>query len=199
MVIKEPNWKSFVARTNSNPILTPQECKTMIEVGRSQPMHDGQIIQGPDVKHDKPNIDKDVRVSHISWVPFNEKTFPMFQKIESVMLQINSNHFGFENMQLTEEAQYTEYPTGGHYNWHIDLSTSCQDAPPVRKISMTLILSEDNEFEGGDLQLLENKKGEKILQGHAIFFASFIRHKVAPVTKGIRKSLVMWFGGTPFR
>jgi predicted 2-oxoglutarate/Fe(II)-dependent dioxygenase YbiX len=32
-------------------------------------------------------------------------------------------------------------------------------------------------------------------QGQAIFFASFIRHRVIPITKGTRKSLVMWFGG----
>ena len=36
-------------------------------------------------------------------------------------------------------------------------------------------------------------------QGQAIFFASFLRHKVAPVKKGVRKSLVMWFGGPPFK
>ena len=42
-------------------------------------------------------------------------------------------------------------------------------------------------------------KVAKIKQGHAIFFASFIRHRVKPVIKGNRKSLVMWFGGTPFK
>ena len=35
--------------------------------------------------------------------------------------------------------------------------------------------------------------------GHAIFFASYIRHRVVPVTRGVRNSLVMWFGGTPFK
>ena len=39
----------------------------------------------------------------------------------------------------------------------------------------------------------------KLKQGHAIFFASFIRHRVKPVTRGRRQSLVMWFGGTPFK
>ena len=42
-------------------------------------------------------------------------------------------------------------------------------------------------------------KVAKIKQGHAIFFASFIRHRVKPVIRGNRKSLVMWFGGTPFK
>ena len=42
-------------------------------------------------------------------------------------------------------------------------------------------------------------KVAKIKQGQAIFFASFLRHRVAPVKKGIRRSLVMWFGGQPFK
>ena len=50
-----------------------------------------------------------------------------------------------------------------------------------------------------DLELMTEGKIAKIKQGHAIFFASFIRHRVKPVIRGNRKSLVMWFGGTPFK
>jgi PKHD-type hydroxylase len=44
-----------------------------------------------------------------------------------------------------------------------------------------------------------DQKPLSLKQGQAIFFASFLRHKVAPVKKGVRKSLVMWFGGPPFK
>ena len=64
---------------------------------------------------------------------------------------------------------------------------------------MTCLLSPPNEFEGGDLQLIKESNSVKLKQGQIIFFASFIRHRVAPVTRGNRKSLVMWFGGTPFK
>ena len=64
---------------------------------------------------------------------------------------------------------------------------------------MTLLLSPDNEFEGGDLEIMKEGQAAKLKQGHAIFFASFIRHRVTPVIRGNRKSLVMWFGGTPFK
>jgi PKHD-type hydroxylase len=64
---------------------------------------------------------------------------------------------------------------------------------------MTLLLSPENEFEGGDLELMKEGKAAKLKQGQAIFFASFIRHRVTPVIRGNRKSLVMWFGGTPFK
>ena len=72
---------------------------------------------------------------------------------------------------------------------------------PIRKISMTLLLSDPSEFSGGDLLFADAGLSTPIplKQGQAIFFASFLRHKVAPVKKGIRKSLVMWFGGPPFK
>ena len=71
--------------------------------------------------------------------------------------------------------------------------------PPVRKISMTLLLSPEDQFVGGDLELMSPGRKAKLKQGHAICFASFLNHRVAPVTRGVRQSLVMWFGGTPFR
>jgi PKHD-type hydroxylase len=66
---------------------------------------------------------------------------------------------------------------------------------------MTLLLSDPSEFTGGDLLFADAGQQEplSLKQGQAIFFASFLRHKVAPVKKGIRKSLVMWFGGPPFK
>jgi PKHD-type hydroxylase len=81
----------------------------------------------------------------------------------------------------------------------MDTDVDMSHEPPVRKISMTLLLSPENQFEGGDLELMTKGKRAPMKQGHAIIFASFLNHRVAPVTRGVRQSLVMWFGGTPFR
>ena len=84
----------------------------------------------------------------------------------------------------------------------MDLNAFVQDGQnPIRKISMTLLLSDPSEFTGGDLLFADANQKEpvQLKQGQAIFFASFLRHKVAPVKKGVRKSLVMWFGGPPFK
>ena len=66
---------------------------------------------------------------------------------------------------------------------------------------MTCLLSDPSEFTGGDLLFSDvpEYNPTPLKQGQAIFFASFLRHKVTPITKGIRKSLVMWFGGPPFK
>ena len=195
MIITEPRWKSFIVET-TQPIFTPKQCQMIIEAGRSEPRNDAEVGSGKGIKGGV--IDTKTRTSHISWIPF-KKMPEMYKKIEKIIKQTNGNHFGFDGMQITEMAQYTEYPEGGFYDWHVDNDVSMAHEPPVRKISMTLLLSPENEFEGGDLELMAEGKVAKIKQGQAIFFASFIRHRVKPVLRGTRKSLVMWFGGPPFK
>jgi PKHD-type hydroxylase len=192
MIITEPKWKSLIVETTS-PIFTPEQCQLIINAGRSEKQETAQVGGGA-----KGTIDTKVRTSHISWIPF-KKMPEMYKTIENLMHKTNNNHFGFDNMQLTEPAQYTEYPEGGFYDWHIDSDVEGKNEPPVRKISMTCLLSHESEFEGGGLELMSDGKIARPKQGNAIFFASYIRHRVVPISKGVRKSLVMWFGGTPFK
>ena len=192
MILTEPRWKSLIVETTT-PIFTPEQCQLIINAGRAEPQQTAQVggTAGG-------TVDTKTRTSHISWIPFT-KMQEMYKVIENIMLKTNSNHFGFDGMRLTEPAQYTEYPTGGFYDWHIDSDVNCANEPPVRKISMTCLLSPESEFEGGGLELMSDGKIVRPKQGQAIFFASFIRHRVIPISKGIRKSLVMWFGGPSFR
>ena len=194
-MITEPRWKSYIVET-TKPIFTPEQCKMIIAAGRAEPKQDAYVGNKQGIKGGV--LDTKTRTSHISWIPFS-KTPEMYKDIEHIMKTTNGNHFGFDGMQITEMAQYTEYPEGGFYDWHVDNDVNCQHEPPVRKISMTCLLSPESEFEGGDLELMAEGKIAKIKQGHAVFFASFIRHRVKPVTRGRRQSLVMWFGGTPFK
>ena len=195
MILTEPRWKSYIVQTNQ-PMFTPLQCKMVMEAGREEPRNNAQVGSDKGIKGGV--IDTKTRTSHISWIPF-KKMPEMYKQIEQTMKQTNGNHFGFDNMQITEMAQYTEYPEGGFYDWHVDNDVNCANEPPVRKISMTCLLSPEHEFEGGDLELVKEGQNVKLKQGQAVFFASFIRHRVAPVTRGVRRSLVMWFGGTPFK
>ena len=195
MIPTEPRWKSYLVET-TRPIFTPEQCQMIINAGRSEPRVTASVGSEQGMKGGV--VDTKTRTSHISWIPF-KKMPEMYKQLEKVMLQTNGNHFGFDGMQITEMAQYTEYPEGGFYDWHTDNDVNCHNEPPVRKISMTCLLAPEHEFEGGDLELMSEGKAAKLKQGHAIFFASFVRHRVAPVTRGNRKSLVMWFGGTPFK
>ena len=193
MIILEPKWKSWVVETTT-PLFTPEQCQMIINAGRRQPPQKAQVGM------DKPGggLDTNKRTTTISWLPFDEMK-EMYNDINIFIQKANLNHFGFGDVQITEQAQFTEYPEGGFYDWHMDCDVAMTHEPPVRKISMTLLLNDPSEFEGGDLELMAPGKFAELKQGHAIIFASFLNHRVNPVKRGVRQSLVVWFGGKPFR
>ena len=192
-MLKEPKWKSWIVETTT-PLFTPEQCQMIIDCGRRQPPQKAQV----GMNKSGGGVDTNKRVTTISWIPFKEME-PMYNKINSFIQQTNLNHFGFDDIQITEQAQFTEYPVGGFYDWHMDSDVNMAHEPPIRKISMTCLLSHESQFEGGDLEITAPGKFAKLKQGHAVMFASFLNHRVAPVTRGVRQSLVMWFGGKPFR
>ena len=194
-MIFEPKWKSLLANT-TGPIFTPEQCQNIIDMGHQQKQEEAQVGH-KDRKEGA--YDTKMRITTISWIPF--KAMPdMYKIIDRTMKQVNGNHFGYEGMIITEPAQFTEYPKGGFYDWHMDADVSGIHEPPVRKISMTILLSPPHEFKGGDLEFMtEGNRPPQLIQGQAIYFCSLLRHRVVKVKKGIRRSLVMWFGGPPFK
>jgi len=194
MIPTEPTWKSYIVETTES-IFSPKQCQMVIDKGMSLKKETAAVGMG----NPKGSvIDPDKRITTISWIPFKDMP-EMYHDIEKTMLQANNNHFGFEGMRLTEPGQFTHYLTDGFYEWHMDNDVLGKNQPPVRKISMTLLLSDPSTFDGGELEFMSDGKTAKLKQGQAIFFASWLQHRVKPVTKGERKSLVMWFGGPSFK
>ena len=194
MIPTEPTWKSYIVET-LQPIFSPKQCQMVIDKCMNLKKETAEVGMG---QRPGGGYDPEKRITTISWIPFKDMP-EMYRDIERTMLQANNNHFGFEGMRLTEVAQFTHYLTGGFYDWHMDNDVTGKHQPPVRKISMTLLLSDPSTFEGGDLEIMSKGKTAKLKQGQAIFFASWLQHRVKPVTQGERKSLVMWFGGPSFK
>ena len=111
-------------------MFTPEQCQMIINAGRSEPRNDASVGNKQGIKGGV--VDTKTRTSHISWIPFSKMT-EMYKQIEKNMKQTNGNHFGFDDMQITEVAQYTEYSEGGFYDWHTDNDVNMQYEPPVRK------------------------------------------------------------------
>ena len=118
------------------------------------------------------------------------------------------------DIRSAENMQITRYKKGGFYNFHKDGRSdhlSAYDQPDnkfkhghVRKLSMTVLLNDD--YEGGEFQFATYDKEECVIHipefnkiGSIVVFASDVEHRVAPVTTGIRYSLVTWFSGPPFK
>ena len=142
--------------------------------------------------------DISVRNSKIKWIFNNEDTAFIYHKLGIFGVRVNDQFYNFNLSHMNEAIQYTVYKPDMHYTWHLD--SGVQGQLP-RKLSMTIQLSDPDEYEGGDLEIWTGAKPEKMLRkkGAVVVFPSFRLHRVTPVTKGIRKSLVVWVGGPNFK
>ena len=140
----------------------------------------------------------DYRKSKIKWCPQNEEWSWVYNKLHNMIVEANEIMWKFDLSTMNEEIQYTEYyGGGGHYDWHMDCGIGIQNQ---RKISVTVQLSDPDEYEGGDLEFnLGNHIVGPRVQGAAVIFPSFYLHRVTPVKSGVRKSFVLWVGGEPYK
>ncbi len=159
---------------------------------------DQQLLQKAEIAIKSDNYD-DVRITKVAWLEHNPETAAFYERIAQVVRHINSQFYHFDVTGL-ENFQYTVYDgsEGGHYDWHIDYGAH---NPRPRKISISVQLSDESDYEGCELQF---QPGNKIgtapkKRGTIVAFPSFFLHRVTPVTRGTRKSLVVWAAGTPFR
>jgi PKHD-type hydroxylase len=141
-----------------------------------------------------------IRRSKVSWIENDTDTNWIYKKVSNAIIGFNSDHYKFSILGI-EPIQYTTYDEDdyGTYDFHID---SMITSNGLRKISVSVLLSEPDSYVGGDLVLSQSGGGDlwippRVL-GRAIVFPSWVPHKVTPVTKGIRKVLVFWVYGEPF-
>ena len=145
------------------------------------------------------NVDYSYRKSKIIWLPLNDETHFIYEKIINLMKDSNQKMWNFHITNLVDQLQLTEYQEGlepGHYDWHMDFGNNAS----TRKISLSIQLSDENDYEGGELEFMMHRSIIKAPRekGTAIFFPSYLTHRVNKVTKGTRRSLVFWFHGPPF-
>ena len=153
--------------------------------------------------------DPKTRISDIAWITDQW----VYDTIWPYMQEANQEAGWGYHIKAAESMQITRYRKGGFYNFHRDgngdhLSAYYQPDNAfmhghVRKLSMTTLLSDS--YEGGEFQFASYGKEECKISipefskvGSIVVFPSSMEHRVAPVTKGIRHSLVTWFVGPPF-
>ena len=136
-----------------------------------------------------------VRKSSVRWM--RNAPYWLYERLFECVNEANEQMWHFTLNGAREVIQYTEYPpNGGHYDWHMDCGHGIQ---MQRKISITVQLNDD--YEGGDLELWRGQNPQRALKkkGAVVVFPSYMLHRVSPVTKGIRNSLVLWIGGDHYR
>jgi PKHD-type hydroxylase len=147
-------------------------------------------------------VDPAIRATQVAWIGAKPELQLIWDKLATAVAEVNSRFFHFDLTGFHEPMQlglYTEQQQG-HYDWHTDAAPSDRSVP--RKLSLSMLLSDPSEFEGGEFQVKtgnDDAQTLETLKGRAWFFPSYTLHRVAPVTKGVRRSLVLWVGGPAFR
>ena len=144
------------------------------------------------------------RITDVKWISLDENTNWLFKKIIDKIIDVNSKNFDLQ-LKFVEDLQFSEYTEEkrGFYAKHTDCGSkkSLENYVDIRKLSFTIQLTDENEYEGGELIFYhhdEQKKAPKS-KGTIVFFESDISHEVTPVTKGVRHSLVSWVQGPNLR
>lgn len=173
-----------------------------------------------------------IRDSQVSWLDYSW----IYEIISPFIQTANQNAGWKFDIDHHETPQFTKYSGGGFYGWHNDGDgdhNSVNEAYvrgisdvelrkdgglphghtqnhnyfyKVRKLSLTLNLTDPTTYEGGDFMFDLGVNAGSIItvkeareQGSVIVFPSFLYHCVSPVTSGVRYSLVNWTLGRPFK
>jgi len=174
-----------------NNAFSKEECQTIINIAK-----DKGLVKGTTFNDDKT---KDVRDSKISWLYPVDAMDWVFRRVTDITLNLNERFFKFDLFGLNEGFQFTNYEApSGKYGKHIDRAINI----PVRKLSISIQLTNPEEYEGGELKLYDGEEDGIIMnkeQGTLVIFPSYVLHEVMPVTKGERNSLVTWVTGKQFK
>jgi len=139
----------------------------------------------------------------------------IYKEIQPYVHMANKNAGWNFDWDFSESCQFTIYKKGQYYDWHCDswdkpYVTQDNTNGKIRKLSVTVTLTDPKEYKGGELEFdLRNEDPDKkpnmrtcteiLPKGSLVVFPSFVWHRVKPVTKGERNSLVIWNLGYPFK
>ena len=192
-------------------VIPPEVCDRIIAIGKKEVPKLGQVN-----RRDAKTVDeytdaeveelKSTRDSHISWLDLPW----IYNILKPLVNQANKDAGWNFQWDYTEQAQFTIYKPGQFYEWHPDQHHFLYGENDhelmrgkYRKLSTTLLLNDPSEFEGGELEFHYDRTKEECCKGMTakgslVVFPSFVYHRVRPVTKGTRYSLVTWNLGFPF-
>jgi PKHD-type hydroxylase len=175
-------------------LFSPAECDAITAHATAQTgEHDALVLSGGEFV-----VNPAMRRSKVRWLDRNDAQLSsIFYRLQTFTEKANAEVFGFD-LRTFPKLQFAEYRSSeeGHFDWHIDNNWTGNNEMG-RKLSVVVMLSNPADFEGGTFEL--NQGAPALAQGDVVAFPSFHRHRVTPVTRGIRRSMAAWFHGPPFK
>ena len=175
--------------------LDKKTCEKIIKLGKSKKSTKGVVGGGEGKKSSKKNLK--LRNSGVHF--FREQW--LWDIITNFVNTANTNAGWNFHLTKIEPVQFTSYKKTNHYGWHQDCWPTADEEGMNRKLSCIIQLTDPKRYEGGDFEL--NQAGLESTdirtKGTVLIFPSFLLHRVKPVSKGVRKTLVAWFEGKAFK
>lgn len=184
-------------------VFTRAQCDHVVELGEELGVEDARV----GTSEADYVSDSETRVAATAWIGADDDTMWIFDKLARVAERAN-RVYGFDLTGFTEDVQFTRYGTpGAFYGWHQD---GLEGDVAVRKLSLVAQLSHPDDYEGAALELFaigeewdgpsaDDFAHRALRQGSVVVFPAFEFHRVTPLRRGRRDSLVAWIGGPPFR
>jgi PKHD-type hydroxylase len=145
------------------------------------------------------NTDASLRRSRVAFLGLDQRYSWLYQRLWAAVQVCNPQCFDVDVASVEPNVQVARYDSAesGFYDWHFDFGP----AKPLRKLSISIQLSNSEDYDGGDLELLYGNVPKQLdrTRGAFIIFPSFMLHRVTPVTRGTRWSLVAWILGKRWR
>ncbi|MGI9317545.1 MAG: 2OG-Fe(II) oxygenase [bacterium] len=189
----KPGLKDFFEKDS---FLLAEELSTIRGYFDTMPLQQGATRS----EKGKKSTGRSYRSSRVGWIPKEETYLWLYEKLGNLVTEANQDLWQFDLLGMAEPIQLTEYHADeeGHYDWHTDVGAG---KTSMRKLSITIQVSDPNDYQGGELQFMSRRVPQSATSapGSVCVFPSYLLHRVNPITQGIRRSIVLWVSGPPFR
>jgi|TARA_B110000240_G_C13482981_1_gene446146 PKHD-type hydroxylase len=172
--------------------LSDIECDKLIQSLDTDELTDATIVGD----YNKHPINKNVRKALN--IDFHDEN--LFKRLYGAIRVANTQYFNYE-INSIDTLRFLKYGVGGTYKWHVDMG---RNETSTRKLTAIVQLSEEKDYAGGDFEFgITDKEGTGLITGNRtkgclIVFPSFLSHRVTPITKGTRYSIITWMDGDTF-
>ncbi len=178
------------------PFATAAAFFTDAEIDRLIADHASQLTEGKLAEGD---TNAQIRRSQVVMLGMEQRYAWLYERLWSAAQECNRLFFCVDIAGVETNVQLARYDSAnaGFYGWHTDFA----GIRPLRKISISIQLSQAEDYDGGDLELMYGTEPQKLgrTRGTLVAFPSFMLHRVTPVTRGTRWSLVAWILGARWR
>lgn len=175
-------------------VLSAEECRQLIDLPLPVAEAAVELRSAADAARSDSRVDYDYRRTKIKPIPPEPRFEWIFQRLGNLVREVNRQAFHFQlNGDISVDV--LEYDPAGYFDWHVDIGAGIFS---TRKLSMVTFLTPPEEYEGGDLCFMDRGAPLRLPRGTTAIFPSYLLHKVEPVTRGTRFTLVSWAHGPSF-